>query len=60
MSKQNKSLFGKMAVTKIADHYAEHNFFSLSWSQLRIVEKQLKNCQHQIEMAKERLIEMDD
>ena len=46
----------KIALTKIANHYRDYNFFTLSWSQLTRVEKQLNELLKRIEFAKERMI----
>tara|TARA_Y100001938_G_C7938622_1_gene353106 strand:- start:241 stop:411 length:171 start_codon:yes stop_codon:yes gene_type:complete len=46
----------KIALTKIANHYRDYNFFTLSWSQLTRVEKQLNEQLKRIEFAKERMI----
>ena len=46
----------KIALTKIANHYRDYNFFTLSWSQLTRVEKQLNEQLKRIEFAKEQII----
>mgnify|MGYP003131032064 CR=1 FL=1 len=46
----------KIALTKIANYYKDYNFFTLSWSQLTKVEKQLNEQIKRINFAKENLL----
>tara|TARA_R100000963_G_C4573561_1_gene57465 strand:- start:20 stop:202 length:183 start_codon:yes stop_codon:yes gene_type:complete len=43
----------KYAATKILNHFREHNIFMLSWTQLNILNKQMKDLQHMIDVARD-------